>query len=167
MACTVLQNCLLLVRVKITVRPCVSTLSPCSYSQASAAHSWCYFSPRVSRSLLPRQGALSLAFLLKQKFYMYGYFASICLCTMRVSGVQGSQNSIRSPWIRITDVCQLPYGCWELNSGPPERIAKALTAEISLQPHLGGIILTSLCFCFLPPLPPATQTGFLCVELLL
>ena len=33
----------------------------------------------------------------------------------------------------ITDGCQPPCGCWELNSGPLEEQATPLTAEPSLQ----------------------------------
>jgi hypothetical protein len=34
----------------------------------------------------------------------------------------------------ITDGCELPCGCWDLNSGPPEEQSVILTAEPSLQP---------------------------------
>ena len=34
----------------------------------------------------------------------------------------------------ITDGCELPSGCWELNSGPPEEQSVFLTTEPSLQP---------------------------------
>ena len=34
----------------------------------------------------------------------------------------------------ITDACEPPYGCWELNSGPLEEQAMLLTTEPSLQP---------------------------------
>ena len=33
----------------------------------------------------------------------------------------------------ITDGCEPPYGCWELNSGPLEEQAMLLTTEPSLQ----------------------------------
>jgi hypothetical protein len=32
----------------------------------------------------------------------------------------------------ITDGCEPPYGCWELNSGPPEEQSVLLTTEPSL-----------------------------------
>ena len=35
----------------------------------------------------------------------------------------------------ITDGCELPCGCQELNSGPLEEQAMLLTAEPSLQPQ--------------------------------
>ena len=34
----------------------------------------------------------------------------------------------------ITDGCEPPCGCWELNSGPLEEQAMILTSEPSLQP---------------------------------
>ena len=34
----------------------------------------------------------------------------------------------------ITDDCELPCGCWKLNSGPLEEQAMLLTTEPSLQP---------------------------------
>jgi hypothetical protein len=34
----------------------------------------------------------------------------------------------------ITDGCEPPCGCWELNSGPLEEQSVLLTAEPSLQP---------------------------------
>jgi hypothetical protein len=36
----------------------------------------------------------------------------------------------------ITDGCESPCGCWELNSGPLEEQLVLLTAEPSLQPQL-------------------------------
>ena len=36
----------------------------------------------------------------------------------------------------ITDDCESPCGCWELNSGPLEKQAMLLTTEPSLQPQL-------------------------------
>ena len=35
----------------------------------------------------------------------------------------------------ITDVCEPPCGCWDLNSGPSEEQAVLLTTEPSHQPH--------------------------------
>jgi hypothetical protein len=36
----------------------------------------------------------------------------------------------------ITDGCEPPYGCWELNSRPLEEQSVLLTAEPSLQPRI-------------------------------
>jgi hypothetical protein len=44
------------------------------------------------------------------------------------------------------DVCEPPCGCWDLNSGPPEKQSVLLTAEPSLQPlfpFLNTYILSS------------------------
>jgi len=35
----------------------------------------------------------------------------------------------------ITDGCEPPRGCWDLNSGPLEEQSMLLTSEPSLQPH--------------------------------
>jgi hypothetical protein len=35
----------------------------------------------------------------------------------------------------ITDGCEPPCGCWDLNSGPSEEQSVLLTAEPSLQPR--------------------------------
>jgi hypothetical protein len=34
----------------------------------------------------------------------------------------------------VTDGCEPPCGCWDLNSGPPEEQSVLLTTEQSLQP---------------------------------
>ena len=44
----------------------------------------------------------------------------------------------------ITDGCEPPCGCWELNSGPLEEEAMLLTAEPSLQPQDCNIVRGSL-----------------------
>ena len=44
----------------------------------------------------------------------------------------------RAPDI-ITDGCEPPCGCWELNSGPLEEQAMLLTTEPSLQPQLDSL----------------------------
>jgi hypothetical protein len=41
---------------------------------------------------------------------------------------------IGSSRIGITDSCELPCGCWELNSGPLEEQLVFLTAASPLQP---------------------------------
>ena len=42
--------------------------------------------------------------------------------------------SVRCPGTGVTDSCELPCGCWELNSGPLEEQPVLLTAEPSPQP---------------------------------
>jgi hypothetical protein len=46
-----------------------------------------------------------------------------------------------TPEEAITDVCEPPCGCWELNSGPSEEQSVLLTAEPSLQPHFGLFLI--------------------------
>ena len=49
-------------------------------------------------------------------------FLRVCLC-----------ESVRSHGTRITDSCELPRGCWELNSSLLEEKPVLLTTEPSLQ----------------------------------
>jgi hypothetical protein len=46
----------------------------------------------------------------------------------------------------ITDGCEPPCGCWELNSGPLEEQTVLLTAEPSLQPSIIIIFFKDLGF---------------------
>jgi hypothetical protein len=41
----------------------------------------------------------------------------------------------------ITDGCEPPYGCWELNSGPLEEQLVLLTTEPSLQPPSSLVLM--------------------------
>ena len=50
-------------------------------------------------------------------------------CSGYVNGA--CQNKALDP---ITDGCEPPCGCWELNSGPLEEQSVLLTTELSLQP---------------------------------
>ncbi|XP_052046945.1 exportin-7 isoform X2 [Apodemus sylvaticus] len=43
------------------------------------------------------------------------------------------EENMSSPGTGITGGCELPYGCWELNRGPPEEQPVLLNAEPSLQ----------------------------------
>ena len=42
---------------------------------------------------------------------------------------------VRFPATEVTDRCELPCGCWELNLGPLEEQSVLLNTEPSLQPH--------------------------------
>ena len=44
----------------------------------------------------------------------------------------------------VTDSCELPYGCWELNPGPLEEQPVLLTNEPSLQPQNQLLCMTAL-----------------------
>jgi hypothetical protein len=37
------------------------------------------------------------------------------------------------PWTEVTEGCELPLGCWEMNQGPLQEQWVLLTAEPSLQ----------------------------------
>jgi hypothetical protein len=56
------------------------------------------------------------------------YFFRICICNVHTCVPEEGTRA-------ITDGCELPYGCWELNSGPLEEQPVLLTAEPSLQPQ--------------------------------
>jgi len=52
----------------------------------------------------------------------------------------------------ITDGCEPPCGCWELNSGPLEEQSVLLATEPSLQPHPLAFLMRKAEFGFwLPP----------------
>jgi hypothetical protein len=56
----------------------------------------------------------------------------ICMCPdvcLHVHLFEGA----RSPGTEVTDSCELPCGCWELNLGPLEEQPVLLTMEPSLQ----------------------------------
>jgi hypothetical protein len=40
----------------------------------------------------------------------------------------------------ITDGCESPWGCWELNSGPLKEQSVLLTSETALQPLLFNLL---------------------------
>ena len=46
----------------------------------------------------------------------------------------------------ITDGCDPPCGCWDLNSGPSEEQSVLLTAEPSLQPNFFSNFIKTKCF---------------------
>jgi hypothetical protein len=45
----------------------------------------------------------------------------------------------------ITDVCESPGGCWELNSGPLEEQSVLLSAESFLQSHIFFSLSNTSC----------------------
>ena len=58
----------------------------------------------------------------------------------------------------ITDGCEPPCGCWELNSGLLEEEPLLLTSEPSLQPLVLVLLFYCLFVCFF-------KTGFLGIAL--
>jgi hypothetical protein len=46
-----------------------------------------------------------------------------------------------TPTCQKLDGCELPCGCWVLNSGPLKKLSVLLTTEPSLQPSIKGFLL--------------------------
>ena len=62
-----------------------------------------------------------------KKIYLFIYYMCVhCSCP------QTQQKRASDP---ITDGCEPPCGCWDLNSGPLEEHSVLLTTEPSLQLH--------------------------------
>jgi hypothetical protein len=69
---------------------------------------------------------------------LLGFVLFICLFVFRFIYLYVSEDCLQTHQKRasepITDGCEPPCGCWELNSGPLEEQPVLLTAEPSLQP---------------------------------
>jgi hypothetical protein len=83
----------------------------------------CQGTQRLRRNLI--MGSSFFFFLVKKNFFNVFYVHCSCLPT--------HQKRALDP---ITEGCEPPWGCWELNSGPVEEQSVLLTAEPSLQPGL-------------------------------
>lgn len=58
----------------------------------------------------------------------------VCMCTTLVPGAcQSQKRMLGFPRARVTNDYELPYGCWELNTGPLQEQQVPLTAEPPLQ----------------------------------
>ncbi|EDL33388.1 mCG1045525, partial [Mus musculus] len=66
-----------------------------------------------------------------KKIYLFIYLFIYCI-QVHCCCLQTHQKRVSDP---ITDGCELPCGCWELNSGPLEEQSVLLTAEPFLQPR--------------------------------
>jgi hypothetical protein len=51
-------------------------------------------------------------------FYVCVFCLHVCLCTMCMQGLWRPEKGAGSCGTGVTDGCELPYGCWELNSVP-------------------------------------------------
>jgi hypothetical protein len=81
---------------------------------------------------------LTIFFTLAVFFFFFKDLFILCIW-VHCSCLQTHQKSVLDP---ITDSCEPPCGCWELNSGPLEEQSVLLTSELSLQTlPLGSIIL--------------------------
>jgi hypothetical protein len=90
-------------------------------------------SPEFERISLPESVESHVWFfvcLLFLKFYFIIYFMHISTPPLLSSTHQ------KSPSDPITNGCEPPCGCWELNSGPQEEQLVLLTTEPSLQPKV-------------------------------
>jgi hypothetical protein len=66
--------------------------------------------------------------------FFFFFFFKIYLCMWVHSLSLSSNTAEESIGDSITDGCELPFGCWELNSGPLKEQPVLLTTESSLQP---------------------------------
>jgi hypothetical protein len=69
-------------------------------------------------------------------FFFKDLFIVICKYTVAVFRQTREQRRVSD---LITDGCEPPCGCWDLNSGPLEKQSVLLTAEPSLQPQMLGL----------------------------
>jgi hypothetical protein len=65
----------------------------------------------------------------------------IYICIMFMKCLQRPGEGIRPAGTVVTGNCELPFGCWELNSGPLEEQPVLLTTEPSFQPHKIHLLL--------------------------
>jgi hypothetical protein len=73
---------------------------------------------------------ISSFFFLKKDLFVYLFIYTFCALVfcLHVCLCKG----VRSSGTGVTDRCELPCGCWELNLGPLEEQPVLLTAEPSL-----------------------------------
>jgi hypothetical protein len=77
-------------------------------------------------------------------FIYFRYMSALSACT------SACQKRVSDP---ITDGCESPCGCWELNSGTLEEQPVCLTVDPSLQPECSFFKIVSYhiffnCHCF-------------------
>ena len=58
-----------------------------------------------------------------------------CMCNIYIQCLQRPEEGTGSSGAGVTNGCELPCGCRELNPGPLEEQQVLLTDEPSLQPH--------------------------------
>jgi hypothetical protein len=79
---------------------------------------------------------LFVLFVLFLKDFVYVMYMVHCCC------LQTHQKGASDP---ITDGCEPPCDCWELNSGPQEEESVLLISEPFLQPFFGSFKTGSYC----------------------
>ena len=82
---------------------------------------------------------------------------NICTYTVAVFGHSGRRMSDL-----VTDSCEPPCGCWDLNSGPLEEQSVLLTTEPSLQPRR-SVLKPSGLMCLQYPHTQEAEAGGWCV----
>jgi hypothetical protein len=72
----------------------------------------------------------------KKRFYLFIYlFVCLFIYLFSIYDELLSSDTQKGALDPVTDGCEPPCGCWELNSGPLEEQSVLLSAEASLQPH--------------------------------
>jgi hypothetical protein len=59
-------------------------------------------------------------------------YLSVCMCTTFGKDSKEVRRGIESLGNRVTQTCELPYGCWEVNLSPLQEKQVLLTVEPSL-----------------------------------
>lgn len=49
--------------------------------------------------------------------YVHGCFACTCVCVCMPAAIGGQKKRLESLELGVTDGCEPPWGCWELNPG--------------------------------------------------
>ncbi|ERE74288.1 E3 ubiquitin-protein ligase [Cricetulus griseus] len=77
----------------------------------------------------------------------------------------GFQEAVGSSGTGVTDSCELPCGCWELNPGPLEEEPGLLTTEPYLQPVETEFLCVSLAVLELTLLTRLASNSEICLPL--
>jgi hypothetical protein len=101
----------------------------------------CCFTPAVATHLPELSLVTWLPPPLFNKFLFFFFQDLFILCIRVHSCLQTHQKRASDP---ITDGCEPPCGCWELNSGALEKQSVLLTTELFLQPSLSFFNRVSL-----------------------
>jgi hypothetical protein len=91
--------------------------------------------------------------------YMYECFACVHIHEIRVC-LKRSEEDRRAPGTGVTDGCEPPCGCWELNSGPLDHwaISPALSSLLSLPTSLQGKVSAQPGTCNTSSKPSSLET---------
>ena len=71
----------------------------------------------------------------KKKIYLFSFHLQRCFaCTMCTQCLRRSEEAVSSPRTGATESCELPCGCWELDSRPPKEQSVLSVTDPPLQP---------------------------------